>query len=246
MEPLSQEFLEQCPREKGFRMRGSEMTRIEVFVDAAFAFAVTILVISFDAIPRTFPEMVTAIKTIPAFVAAVAILIWIWHTHTLWCRRFGMDDGPTVWLSALLLVVVLIYIYPMRIMLEGGFTWITNGYLPSSFEITSHDELRLMFVFMGSAFVAVCLTLVLMYKYALWRGKLLALDHFERSDTLRVAWTWAGCLAIGIIQIALALSLPDRWVQYSGLSLALIGAWVPLVQSRQFKDQPVEHGATDD
>lgn len=34
-------------------MRGLDMTQIEVFVDAAFAFAVTMLVISFDAIPRT-------------------------------------------------------------------------------------------------------------------------------------------------------------------------------------------------
>lgn len=246
MEPLSQEFLEQCPRENGFRMRGSEMTRIEVFVDAAFAFAVTILVISFDAIPRTFPDMVTAIKTIPAFVAAVAILIWIWRTHTMWCRRYGLDDGPTTWLSALLLVVVLIYIYPMRIMLEGGFAWITNGYLPSSFEIRSYDELRLMFVFMGSAFVAVCLTFVLMYRYAMWRGVLLGLNDCELIYTLRVVRDWAGSLVIGIIQIALALSLPDRWVPFSGFSFLLLGAWVPLVQSRVFKDTQVQQGTVDD
>ena len=133
-------------------MRGVEMTRIEVFVDAAFAFAVTMLVISFDAIPRSYPEMVTAIKTIPAFVAAVAQLVWIWHTHSMWSKRYGLDDDATVWLSALLLVVVLIYIYPMRIMLEGGFAWLSGGYLASSFEIVSIDQLRFMFVFMGAAF----------------------------------------------------------------------------------------------
>ena len=48
---LTREFVDRCPVENDFRLRGLEMTRIEVFVDAAFAFAVTLLVISFDAIP---------------------------------------------------------------------------------------------------------------------------------------------------------------------------------------------------
>jgi hypothetical protein len=39
MTPLTQEFVDSCPKEGVFRMRGLEMTRIEVFVDAAFAFA---------------------------------------------------------------------------------------------------------------------------------------------------------------------------------------------------------------
>ena len=82
--------------EGGFRMRGLEMTRIEVFVDAAFAFAVTMLVISFDAIPTDFDELVDAIKSIPAFVAAVWQLVWIWYTHNKWSRRYGLDDARTV------------------------------------------------------------------------------------------------------------------------------------------------------
>ena len=39
MTPLKQEFVDNCPIERGFRLRGMDMTRIEVFVDAAFAFA---------------------------------------------------------------------------------------------------------------------------------------------------------------------------------------------------------------
>lgn len=35
----------------GFGLRGEAVTRLETFVDAAFAFAVTLLVVSFDAIP---------------------------------------------------------------------------------------------------------------------------------------------------------------------------------------------------
>ena len=96
-----------------------EMTRVEVFVDAAFAFAVTMLVISFDAIPGNWDEMLLAVKTIPAFAVAVAQLVWIWHEHSVWSKRFGLDDGITVLLSTVLLILVLIYIYPLRIMAAG-------------------------------------------------------------------------------------------------------------------------------
>lgn len=50
---------------QGFRLRGQEMTRTETFTDAAFAFAVTLLVISVDAVLSTYHEMVSALGGIP-------------------------------------------------------------------------------------------------------------------------------------------------------------------------------------
>jgi hypothetical protein len=35
------ENLDSLPRLKGFRLRGMEMTRLETFIDAAFAFAIS-------------------------------------------------------------------------------------------------------------------------------------------------------------------------------------------------------------
>lgn len=246
MQALTPEFLESCPHEKGFRMRGSQMTRIEVFVDAAFAFAVTMLVISFDAIPRTAPEMVVAIKTIPAFAAAVAQLVWIWHTHTVWCQRYGIDDQPTVWLSALLLIVVLVYIYPMRLMLEGFFAWITGGYLPSTFDFSGFEELRFMFVFLGSAFAALSITFVLMYRYALRKAEPLLLNATELARTRMVVQIWAGCLVIGLALVVLALLLPGHAVPYSGFVLFLIGGWHAWVEAKGSNRKESEPGVLND
>lgn len=232
MQALTREFLDNCPQRDGFRMRGAEMTRIEVFVDAAFAFAVTMLVISFDAIPRTYPEMVTAIKTIPAFAIAVAQLVWIWQTHTMWSRRYGLDDAATTWLSALLLVVMLVYIYPMRIMLEGALSWLSGGYLPTSFELASIEELRFMFVFMGTAFAALCMTFVLMYRYALKCTARLVLNRLEQEKTRHVVRIWLGCMIIGLAVVLMALVLPTAYVPYSGFLLFLIGAWIYFIESR--------------
>ena len=46
--------LDALPRLHGFRLRGIAMTRLETFIDAAFAFAITMLVIAAQQIPMAF------------------------------------------------------------------------------------------------------------------------------------------------------------------------------------------------
>ncbi len=237
MQPLSQEFLDQCPVEGGFRLRGLEMTRIEVFVDAAFAFAVTMLVISFDEIPGNFAEMVAAIKGIPAFAVAVAQLVWIWHEHSVWSRRFGLDDAVTVLLSTCLLIVVLVYIYPLRVMAQGMFAWFTGGYLPSPFDLASLEELRFMFVFIGIGFATLCLVFKLLYARARRRADELRLSGAERYRARTVEILWLGCALLGLPAIAAALAAPDGLVPFSGFVYALIGIWIPWFSRRRDRYQ---------
>lgn len=230
MTPLTRKFVDRCPVEHGFRMRGLEMTRLEVFIDAAFAFAVTMLVISFDEIPRSYDEVIVAIKSIPAFIVAVAQLVWIWHTHNIWSRRFGLDTAYTVFISTALLIVVLIYVYPMRIMAGGMFAWFTGDYLPSNFKLITLDQLRDMFIFLGLGFFALCLVFVEMYRYA---GRLkveLLLDDRELFECRTRVVMWAGAALIGLFCVALAMVLPRPWVPFSGFALSLLGPWFPLVQ----------------
>ena len=237
MTPLTQEFVESCPIQGGFRMRGLEMTRIEVFVDAAFAFAVTMLVISFDAMPTSYGEMIQAVKNIPAFMAAAIQLVWIWHTHNKWSRRYGLDTTYTVVLSAALLIVVLIYVYPMRVMAGGMFSWFTEGYLPSNFQLISLDELRIMFIFLGIGFVALCLVFVLMYRYAASLQCELRLSGAELHDTRTFQLMWLGAAIIGSLSIVFALVLRIDFVPFSGFVFALLGPWFAFMRSWRSKSR---------
>ena len=238
MTPLTQKFIDRCPTERGFRLRGLEMTRLEVFIDAAFAFAVTMLVISFDSIPRSYDEVMLAVKSIPAFVVAVAQLVWIWNTHNVWSRRFGLDTTYTVFISSALLIVVLIYVYPMRIMAGGMFAWFTNDYLPSNFTSITLDELRHMFVFLGIGFIALSLVFVQMYRYAAHLKDELRLSDFELFESRTVAIMWSGAAVIGLLCVFLATILPRQYVPFSGFSFMLLAIWFPQVRRRRRKSAP--------
>src|SRR3712207_3284734 len=85
----------------GFRLRGEEMTRIETFTDAAFAFALTLLVVSLDP-PTPVTGLLGALREVPAFLLSATLLRMFWWGHHEWSRRFGLDDGPTVVLSCAL------------------------------------------------------------------------------------------------------------------------------------------------
>ena len=238
MTPLTQTFIDSCPIERGFRMRGLEMTRLEVFIDAAFAFAVTMLVISFDSIPRSYDEVMLAIKNIPAFILAVAQLVWIWHTHNVWSRRFGLDTTYTVFISSALLTVMLIYVYPMRIMAGGMFAWLTGDYLPSNFSFISLDQLRDMFIFLGIGFIALSLVFVQMYRYAIRLKDELLLSEFEVFVSRTLIIMWSGAAVIGLICVVLAIILPRQFVPFSGFAFMLLWPWGPLVRGRRGRTAP--------
>ncbi len=52
----------------GFRVRGTEISRLEGFSDVVFGFALTLIVVSLE-VPRTYDELMEAISGFPPFAA---------------------------------------------------------------------------------------------------------------------------------------------------------------------------------
>jgi uncharacterized membrane protein len=239
MQPLSQQHIEQCPVEDGFHMRGMAMTRIEVFVDAAFAFAVTMLVISIDQIPRSIPELVNISKYIPAFVLSVAHMVIIWHSHSVWSRRFGLEDGKTVALSVALVITVLVYIYPLKMMYEGFFAWLTGGYL-AQFDLQNYDELRLLFYYFAVGFLIISLLFILLYHHSLKLRQPLRLSDREIhlcQTSIKSRWVIS---VVCVIALVAPMLVNDPWVPFTGMVYALMWPavkWVEISQHNKWQSQ---------
>src|SRR2546423_2825076 len=103
--------LDALPRLRGFRLRGIAMTRLETFIDAAFAFAISMLVIAAQQIPDNIQALLAAFKNVPTFVCSIAVLGIFWRGHWLWSRRYGLEDGVSNFIRWILIFTILIFIY---------------------------------------------------------------------------------------------------------------------------------------
>src|SRR5438128_11265535 len=104
---------DESPDLPGFRLRGRNITRLESFSDAVFGFALTLLVVSLD-VPKSFNDLLTTMRGFPAFAICFLLLALIWNGHYKFCRRYGLDDGTTRFLTCVMLFLVLFYVYPLK------------------------------------------------------------------------------------------------------------------------------------
>ena len=231
---FTEDQLAGLPSKNGFRQRGLEMTRLETFTDAAFAFAVTLLVVGGgDSVPMNFEEMTSALMQVPAFAASFANIMWFWYAHHIWSRRFGLDDTASVFLSLILVLIVLIFVYPLKAIYSGAFHFFSGGYLESYFGIESVDDLRNMFIIFGTAYVALSGMIALLYQHALRLREQLSLHATEVFDSQSDKLIWVFNATVASVSIVLALALPDGLVPVAGMWYGSLGIIVPWHMNRR-------------
>ena len=222
--------LDRLPVKDGFRLRGEAVTRLETFVDAAFAFAVTLLVVSFDRVPGTFAELMDAMRRVPAFLCGFAMLTVFWAAHNRFSRRYGLEDAPVVVLTLGLVAVVLVYIFPLRILMAGMMAFFTGGWAPGDLDIDSMDDLRAVYFVYGAGFLAMNGVFVALNHHALRRAAFLGLDAGERESTRSERNTYLLLGASALLSITLAIVLPMHgdWQKAApGLAYALLTFVMP-------------------
>ena len=131
--------LDALPRLHGFRLRGMEMTRLETFIDAAFAFAISMLVIAAQQIPDNIVALLAAFKNVPTFVCSIAVLGIFWRGHWLWSRRYGLEDSASILISWAMIVTILIFIYPLKAIF-GAMWYLLEQWSGRSAVLASHHR----------------------------------------------------------------------------------------------------------
>jgi uncharacterized membrane protein len=193
----------------GFRIRGVQPTRTDAFVDAAFAFAVTLLVIAIGHVPQAVGELVQALRGVPAFAASFYVISRFWLSHRSWSRHYGIEDAYGVRLSLALVFLLLVYVYPLRMVAELTLGSFSGGYLVETpVDISTVAELRTIYVVFGTGYTLTAVIFVLLHQHALDLADALGLSAAERIRTRTIVVRWGAVCAISATSVLLALVLP--------------------------------------
>lgn len=214
--------------QNGFRLRGlGEVSRVEALSDGVIAFAITLLVVSLE-VPRTFDELLVTMRGFLAFAITFAMLFHVWHTQYRFFRRYGLNDNFTIWLTALLLFVVLFYVYPLKFV----WTFMVNAFLGLGTTVTTAagqveqvvrgEQIPTMLAVYGAGFAAVFAIFSLLYLHAHRKRVLLGLSEIESFDT-RTWFQENGLMSlVGLFSVSVALTRAPRYMFMSGMAYWLI------------------------
>jgi len=208
--------------EEHFRWRGGDVSRLETLSDAVFAFALTLLVVS-GTVPATPAQLQDLFWQFPAFALCFAFLIWIWHLHYRFHRRFGFEDAGTVALNGVLLFFVVFYVFPLKYLAQELVTTNLVGEHPS----TLAEQGTQVMILYSSGFVGIFLTLTLMYWRA-WRMRdLISLDAAERLLTKSSLRGLLLTVGLGFASLLLVFLLPDQpaWSGFVFFFMGPLHAW---------------------
>ena len=184
---------------------GIEAGRLDMFVDGAFAFTLTLLVIGRDAIPRDTAELLQVLGGIPAFAVCFSLIAMFWHGHVRLRRRCLTSDTSGRWLSLLLVFFALIFVYPLHMMFAGLFNNVSGGWLPSDFKLNGPSEIRTLFICYGVVFACMGGTLTLLFRHAARRA---TRDGFSPLDAQCEMLAWSVPAVLGLTSALIALLLP--------------------------------------
>ncbi len=214
--------------EKGFRWRGHDISRLEGLSDAVFGFAITLLVVSLE-VPQTFSELIGMMNGLGAFAISFLMLFIVWFNHYRFFRRYGLQDNFTVWLNAVLLFVVLFYVYPLKFL----FTWLVSVFMGrgglaqladgTTRAMVEREQIPMLMIIFGIGYVAVFFVFVLLYLHAYRKRFELDLNELERFDTRAELRECVINIAVGLASIALAAIGGRRYAGLSGWIYMLLG-----------------------
>ena len=177
--------------------RSHPVSRLEAFSDAVFAFALTLVVVSLE-VPQNIDQLTNLLRGFLPFAVTFAMVCYLWYEHNKFFRRYGLEDAWTVFLNAILLFVVLFYVYPLKYLansLLGGMVGVVGAPRMANGRL-------LMYMYSGGV-VLVFSTFIMLYWHAWRRRRELDLDASELLGLRFSRRAHMISVAIGVLSLVL-------------------------------------------
>ncbi|TRW17238.1 TMEM175 family protein [Glacieibacterium frigidum] len=165
--------------------------RLDGFTDAAFAFAVSLLVAGGGGNGGT--DLWSRLADVPAFAIGFAIIGMFWHAHVRWRRHRGPGDGLSVLLTFVLVFVVLVFVFPLAAMADSFSAYILGR--------PDEHSLQELFTIYGVAFLAMSATMAALFADVLRRPDL---TPAQRAPVLGDMIIWLILCGTAIVSTILA------------------------------------------
>lgn len=207
------EHVPRLRQEKDFHWRGREVSRLEGFSDAVFAFGVTLLIVALE-VPHTYAGFLEMLTGFPAFVASFALLMVFWNSHYRYFRRYGIEDAYSRYVTYAILLLVLFSVYPVKFLFSA---WL-GGHHGDTQPIQTVAQFKTISVFFGLGLASIFALFAALYWHAL---RLRAVLQLTNVETVRTRQSFVACLisvgsALAAVAFASTRSIP----------LVVMSAWV--------------------
>lgn len=191
-------------------------SRLDNFTDAAFAFAVSLLVIGGARAPENFDQLVIALGDLPAFAFGFAIIAQFWLGHVRWRATRGDGDWLSLTLTLLLVFLTLVYVQPLRGMAAATGLWFTGQGQGFGGSLSS------LFAVYGTGFVAMSLTLAGLWEETL-RGS--PMEPAARGIAKGERGIWLIMAVTGLVSILVSLTPYGKFAAMIYVTLPLTIFW---------------------
>ena|SRR5215471_730907 len=200
-----------------------EVSRVEGFSDAVFAFAITLLVVSLE-VPKTFHELMAVMRGFLSFAICFALLFQVWWRHYRFFRAFDLEDTTIIALTGGLLFVVLFYVYPLKFLWSLQFASIEGRRIDNAV-ITTAQVPALVMIY-GAGVVAVFSILAFLYRHAYRLRDQLSLTPEDALEARVQIYSNVGIALVGVASILIALlcqAVAPRLIGLAGFVYFAIG-----------------------
>lgn len=189
---------------------GRDVLRLQAFSDGVFAFAATLLVVSLE-VPSSYEELLEALAGFPALAIAFAAIVSLWAIHREFFARYPLGDDVSMVINAALLFIVLMYVYPLKLLAElAAHTFLRVG-TPTVSDMTP-AQVQGVHVIFALAVLLTCLAIAALHLRAWQLQEELQLDARAQVDLVAAGRGYLGIgLVAGLAIAVAAVGLGRGW-----------------------------------